>query len=54
MLLSPWNRLNTNKMSFQNEVINTNVRRGKGELDIRGYRENFVVFFVALTGRSTR
>jgi hypothetical protein len=54
MLLSPWNGLNTNKMSFQNEVININIRRGKVELDIRGYANNFVVNLVKLAGRLTR
>ena len=48
MLLSPRNRVNTNKMSFQNEVINANKPRGRGELDIGGYRKNFVAFFVAV------
>lgn len=54
MLLSPRNRVNTNKMSFQNEVINTNKRRGRAELDIGGYIENFVAFFVALGGLLSR
>ena len=50
MLLSPRNRVNTNKMSFLNEVINTNKPRGKGELDIGGYRENFVAFSMVFGG----
>ena len=54
MLLSPRNRLNTNKMSFQNEAINTNKPRGRGELDIGGYKKNFVGFFVALGGHLRR
>lgn len=51
MLLSPRNRLNTNKMSFQNEAINTNKPRERWELDIRGYANNFCVFLLCFRGR---
>ena len=54
MLLSPRNRVNTNKMSFQNEVINANKPRGRGELDIGGYRKNFVGFSMVLDGHFGR